>query len=192
MGGAGGTSLRDQSGALAKAMSGKGVPGTSVFAQPGSEGSAVGSLSALGAGPGLGGVDEEGAMLPDDDENGPAMGVRSHIVNGGHAHAHAHGHSHRFGLVGKICTTASMAMGGPMGQLLGFDRFTKGKAVKGLTSRGGNPFDMGVIVVSRVSVRWSLVLAFDWGYLPDGFFFFFKTTRIELSRFLDKRWRSRC
>ncbi|THV03552.1 palmitoyltransferase AKR1 [Dendrothele bispora CBS 962.96] len=53
-------------------------------------------------------------------------------------HGHQHGHSH--GCCG-IC-----GGGGFLMNLLGFDRFTKGKAVDGLAraSKASNPFDMGV------------------------------------------------
>jgi palmitoyltransferase len=176
MGGKGGTSLRDQSGAIARAMTaGRGVqgtPGASVFAGA----TAQGSLAALGAGPGPSGAEEDGLVLPD---NGAAPIARSH---GGGKHA-GHGHSHRFGLIGKVCATASRAMGGPVGQLLGFDRFTKGKAVKGLTSHGGNPFDLGVAGVSRMM-----------GSFRRGFIKLIGLLHCyaELSRLLDCGWSTRC
>lgn len=144
MGGRGGTSLRDQSGALAKMQEQRvvPVPGQSIF---GEQASAQGSLAAIGAGAGPSGGDEDGLVLP--DSNGLPIAAKH-----GHGHGHGHGgsgHHHRFGLLGKCCSSASMALGGPLGQLLGFDRFTKGKAVKGLTTSGGNPFDLGVLVVRR-------------------------------------------
>ncbi len=147
MGGRGGTSLRDQSSALAKMQAQGGaagrivpVPGQSIFGAPAS---AQGSLAAIGAGAGPSGGDEDGLVLPDSD--GLPVAAK-------HSHGHGHGgggrgHHHRFGLLGKCCATMSLALGGPVGQLLGFDRFTRGKAVKGLTASGGNPFNMGLLMV---------------------------------------------
>ncbi|KAI0263246.1 ankyrin [Gloeopeniophorella convolvens] len=55
----------------------------------------------------------------------------------GHAHAHGHGHAHQHG---GGCT-------GFLLQLLGFDRFTSGKAANGLARAGhaANPFNVGFV-----------------------------------------------
>jgi hypothetical protein len=69
------------------------------------------------------------------------------------AGGHGHSHHHRCGIVGRICSTALHACtGGPMLQLLGLDRFTKGKAMTGMRKAGpggaaSNPFSMGVVGV---------------------------------------------
>ncbi|KII90100.1 hypothetical protein PLICRDRAFT_579390 [Plicaturopsis crispa FD-325 SS-3] len=72
------------------------------------------------------------------------MGGRGGAVSGqmGHRHQHAPaaegGHAHKH---------AAGCGGGFLMNLLGFDRFTKGKAVNGLARAGkaANPFDMGVV-----------------------------------------------
>lgn len=147
MGGRGGSSLREQTGAMAQLMARQGQ-------QP----------SVLGAGPGQSGAEEEGEILS-STQSGDSVGVGGIPVggtNGAHVHGpgckHGHGHSahhHRFGIVGRICSTALHACtGGPMLQLLGLDRFTKGKAMSGMRKSGqggagSNPFSLGVVGVSR-------------------------------------------
>ncbi|KAI5454987.1 palmitoyltransferase akr1 [Naganishia albida] len=143
MGGRGGSSLREQTGAMAQLMARQGQ-------QP----------SVLGAGPGQSGAEEEGEILS-STQSGDSVGVGAIPVggtNGAHVHGpgckHGHGHSahhHRFGIVGRICSTALHACtGGPMLQLLGLDRFTKGKAMSGMRKSGqggagSNPFSLGIV-----------------------------------------------
>lgn len=64
-------------------------------------------------------------------------------------HKHAHG---RCGLPGRICGALWMKITGPLMRLLGFDRFTKGKAVSGMARarRDQNPFDLGIVKVSHL------------------------------------------
>jgi hypothetical protein len=103
MGGRGGQSLRDQSGAMKQA-------------------------AAIGAGMGPSGASEEGVMP--GDSNGDCQ-------HGGKKHNHG---------VGACCSKLCA----PVMQVLGLDRFTKGKAVSGMAraGRGQNPFDLGVRQVS--------------------------------------------
>ncbi|KAF8310232.1 DHHC palmitoyltransferase-domain-containing protein [Cantharellus anzutake] len=58
----------------------------------------------------------------------------------GHLHAHAHGHGHRHSHGGAGCWNFLL-------NVLGFDRFTRGKAANGLARAGKapNPFDAGII-----------------------------------------------
>lgn len=62
---------------------------------------------------------------------------------------HKHGHG-RCGVPGPICSALWMKITGPLFRLLGFDRFTKGKAVSGMARarRDQNPFDLGLVKVS--------------------------------------------
>lgn len=103
MGGRGGQSLRDQSGAMKQAV-------------------------AIGAGMGPSGAGEEGVV------SGDPHGECQH---GGKKHNHGIG-----ACCSKLCAPAM--------QVLGLDRFTKGKAVSGMAraGRGQNPFDLGVRQVS--------------------------------------------
>lgn len=57
------------------------------------------------------------------------------------AHSHGHHHGHQHGGGGGICGRA----GGLIMSVLGFDRFTKYKAVDGLAraAKAPNPFDLG-------------------------------------------------
>lgn len=155
MGGRGGSSLRDQNGAVSKLMASRSV-GT---------GQASGQLSVVGAGPGQSGADEIGEIEVDNvegDAEGVGMlpvtqaGLASQQAFGGgqgpgHSHRHGGQHHHRFGIIGRFCTTAlNMCTNGPMLQLLGLDRFTKGRAIQGLRQSGGgsNPFNIGIVGVS--------------------------------------------
>lgn len=65
-----------------------------------------------------------------------------------------HKHSGRCGLPGRICGALWMKITGPLFRLLGFDRFTKGKAVSGMARarRDQNPFDLGLVKVSPSSL----------------------------------------
>ena len=120
MGGRGGQSLRDQSGAMRQAMT-------------------------VGAGVGPMGASED-AMA----ENG-AAGPEGNVLAGpGHSHkagGHGHGHSHG---IGRFCGALWKGISGQLMQILGLDRFTKGKALGGMkrAGRDQNPFDMGLVQVS--------------------------------------------
>lgn len=151
MGGRGGSSLREQTGAMAQLMVRQGQ-------QP----------SVLGAGPGQSGAEEVGELLS-YTESGDSTGEGA-IPIGGTNDSHVHGpgckhhgqghvtHHHRFGTVGRICSTALHACtGGPMLQLLGLDRFTKGKAMSGMRKAGqggagANPFSLGIVGVSTTDL----------------------------------------
>lgn len=113
MGGRGGSSLRDQTGAMRQAM-------------------------AVGAGVGPSGAGEEGVGGP----AGPDGNLR---VSTGHSHGHGHSHG-IVAVCGALCKKAT----GPCLQVVGLDRFTKGKALGGMkrAGRGQNPFDLGVVKVS--------------------------------------------
>ncbi|KAK7448470.1 palmitoyltransferase akr1 [Stygiomarasmius scandens] len=78
---------------------------------------------------GAGGDTEDSSLM------GNADGDATPSAPGGHNHAHSHG-----------CCCGLCGGGGFLMNLLGFDRFTKGKAVDGLTraSKASNPFDLGV------------------------------------------------
>lgn len=128
MGGRGGQSLRDQSGAMLK------------------------QASAVGAGIGMSGAGEEAAG-PADAEAGPE-GNALLPPPGGHVHGpqcrhgnHARGHSHG---VMHICGALWKTLTGPLMTILGLDRFTKGKALGGMKKAGRdqNPFDMGIVKVN--------------------------------------------
>ncbi|CDZ96517.1 palmitoyltransferase akr1 [Phaffia rhodozyma] len=123
MGGRGGSSLRDQSGAVGVGLGGR---------TGGPEG--LGGPGDLGMGIDPTGVDEP-TVSGEETGDGSTL---PHV----HAHAHGHAHGHRHGILG--------CMGGGwrfMLQILGLDRFTKGKAAKGLrmAGRDANPFDQGII-----------------------------------------------
>lgn len=161
MGGRGGSSLREQTGAIAQLMARQGQAPAQ-------------QASVLGAGPGQSGAEEVGEVLS-STEAGDAVGSGAFVVGGinePHAHGpgckhgsggHAHGHHHRCGIVGRICSTALHACtGGPMLQLLGLDRFTKGKAMTGMRKAGqggagSNPFNMGIVGVGLLVRIWTRV-----------------------------------
>ena len=132
MGGRGGQSLRDQSGAMRQAgMVGAGAgPGGAV------ENGAPGGLDGV--------VGPDGNMIsPDSHEQGHRHGQ-------GHEHGHGHGHHyHRSGVIG-CCVMVGKAVSGPLLNILGLDRFIKGKAMSGMAraGRGQNPFDLGFVQVS--------------------------------------------
>lgn len=73
-------------------------------------------------------------MLGVDTEDTALVGAAG---GSGSDNGFGHGHGHRHGLCG----------GGFLMNLLGFDRFTRGRAVNGLARAGkaSNPFDMGVL-----------------------------------------------
>ena len=95
----------------------------------------VSNLGRYGFMGGRGGSSLHGQMghrhlaLPSEDSTGSEGGL-----SGGHAHRHAHG----------MCAGCGS---GFLMSLLGFDRFTKGKAADGLAraAKAPNPFDLGII-----------------------------------------------
>ena len=138
MGGRGGTSLREQGGAMANHMQ---TP------HAGGHATSSATAEALGAGAGQSGAEEDGLAIPDAG-NGLAesttIGPRSGRVHPPHRHSHS--------FVGMVCGgLRRLCANGPLLQLLGLDRFTKGAAGRGMKlaqEQGGNPFDMGAIAVS--------------------------------------------
>ncbi|WVQ82594.1 palmitoyltransferase AKR1 [Cryptococcus sp. DSM 104549] len=132
MGGRGGQSLRDQSGAMKQA----GVIGAGV-GMGGAEEDAAGGESGSLAGP------EGNAILPPPATSGATSGP-------GHVHGpqcrHDGGHGHRHG-IGHFCSHLWKAATGPLMTILGLDRFTRGQALGGMkrAGRDQNPFDMGVV-----------------------------------------------
>ena len=120
MGGRGGQSLRDQSGAMRQA-------------------------TAIGAGVGPMGASENAAMSNGDGVAGP----EGNLLAGKPAHA-GHGYSHGFSF-GRCCGMLWKGVSGPLMQILGLDRFTKGKALGGMkrAGRDQNPFDLGLVQVSH-------------------------------------------
>lgn len=101
---------------------------------------------AIGAGVGPMGASED-AVVQDASlgRDGEALGPIG-------KHGHGHGHAHGPGPVGigRFCGAAGRAISGPLLQILGLDRFTKGKALGGMRRAGmdQNPFDMGLVKVS--------------------------------------------
>ncbi len=69
----------------------------------------------------------------DDEDDDPNLGHSHH-----HPHGHRHGHRHGHGATG--CWGFFL-------NVLGFDRFTKGKAADGFAraAKASNPFDIGII-----------------------------------------------
>ncbi|WWC67222.1 uncharacterized protein I206_101129 [Kwoniella pini CBS 10737] len=131
MGGRGGSSLRDQSGALK-----------------------ISQAVSIGAAPFPGGASEEAQGLPDASPDGtssfpPPPPPASGASNNGHVHGPEcnHGNAgHDHGIMG-ICKGLGKVISGPLMNILGLDRFTKGKALGGMKKAGKdqNPFDMGFI-----------------------------------------------
>ena len=125
MGGQGGQSLRDQSGAMKQA-------------------------AAIGAGAGPMGASED--AIGDDADFGPDGTARGQSHGPGFKHGHGHGHGHSRGLLGmgRVCIALGRTISGPLFRILGLDRFTKGKALGGMRKAGmdQNPFDMGIVKVS--------------------------------------------
>ncbi|ORY23544.1 DHHC palmitoyltransferase-domain-containing protein [Naematelia encephala] len=134
MGGRGGSSLRDQDGAMKQAV-------------------------AIGAGVGPTGSMEEAA-----GEDGMSFGPEGTHVHGPECkHGHGHGHSHGPLGIGRFCGAAWRATSGPMMQVLGLDRFTRGKAIGGMMRAGreGNPFDMGLVKVSNDKLGIEFILGIE-------------------------------
>lgn len=124
MGGRGGSSLRDQTGAMRQAM-------------------------AVGAGVGPTGAGEEGMS-----EIG-VTGPEGNLVNSAHVHGPECDHKSRVVPAGKALSTMLKKISAPCMQVLGLDRFTKGKALGGMkkAGRGQNPFDLGAIQVCLMRKR---------------------------------------
>ena len=127
MGGRGGQSLRDQSGAMKQA-------------------------SAVGAGVGPMAASEDAVGV--EASFGPD-GTAFATIQGG-KHNHGHGHSHQTLGLPRVCGVVGRLVGGPLFQILGLDRFTRGEALGGMRRAGmdQNPFDMGVV---KVEVKLRLV-----------------------------------
>lgn len=126
MGGRGGQSLRDQSGAMKQAA----VIGAGIGPSASIEESIGGDAAAFGV-PGPDGT----AQVPDAGNPPPPPHMRP-----AHAH-HQHGPAR--------CCQSMMA---PLLRILGLDLFTKGKAINGMARAGAgqNPFDMGLVRVSLI------------------------------------------
>ncbi|WVQ64390.1 uncharacterized protein L199_002556 [Kwoniella botswanensis] len=133
MGGRGGSSLRAQSGALSKPS----------------------QAFSVGAAPFPGGASEEAQGLPSAGPDGTSSfppppppssdDIPGHVHGPGCKHGEAgHGHSHG---IGAICKGLGKVISGPLMNILGLDRFTKGKALGGMKKAGRdqNPFDMGFV-----------------------------------------------
>ena len=135
MGGRGGQSLRDQSGALKQAT----AVGAGVGPMAAGE-EAVGGEATFGP--------DGTAIVP------PEAGGHVHGQNCKHGRA-AHRQSHGSMGIGRFCVAATRTMSGPLLQILGLDRFTKGKALGGMkrAGRDQNPFDMGFV---KVGLRFGL------------------------------------
>ncbi|KAG6826435.1 hypothetical protein H0H92_015809 [Tricholoma furcatifolium] len=98
-------------------------------------GGAGGRRMGAGAGGGTGDTDSEDTAL--------VGGSGSGSETPGHDHGHGHGHGSH-GRHSGVCAGCGT---GFFMSLLGFDRFTKGKAVDGLARAGSaaNPFDLGIV-----------------------------------------------
>lgn len=166
MGGRGGSSLREQAGALGR-MTGEWATNNQIRAPER-------DIVAVGAGVGQSGADEEGLVTMNGDATGdsptPVTASSAQARLGGQQHDHGHSHhnhNHRCGVVGHVCSgVLRYCTQGPMLQLLGLDRFTKGQAGRGLkmaADSGGNPFSMGVVAVSFMRPRF-LRLKLIWRY----------------------------
>ncbi|CAD6579436.1 MAG: palmitoyltransferase akr1 [Tremellales sp. Tagirdzhanova-0007] len=122
MGGQGGQSLRDQSGAMKQA-------------------------AAIGAGIGPMGASEDAIGV--GANFGPDGTARGQGLDPGFKHGHGHVHGHSRGLMGmgRVCIALGRTISGPLLRILGLDRFTKGKALGGMRRAGmdQNPFDMGLV-----------------------------------------------
>jgi hypothetical protein len=134
MGGRGGTSLRDQGGAVAQFHSHSSATASiRELVQP--------DIEALGAGPGQSGAEQDVLVASDSDATSPLESTHRHVhLRSWHKIPQA-----ACSQLLRFCTS------GPMMQLLGLDRFTRGQAGKGMklaAQPGGNPFDMGFITVS--------------------------------------------
>ncbi|WRT63294.1 uncharacterized protein IL334_000199 [Kwoniella shivajii] len=124
MGGRGGSSLRDQSGAL------KAAQALSIGAAPGQLGASEEAEGLPTAGP------DGNSFPPPPNSSGHVHGPECNHSEGGHSH----------GIKG-ICQGLGKVISGPLMNILGLDRFTKGKAIGGMKKAGKdqNPFDMGFV-----------------------------------------------
>ncbi|KAG7531769.1 hypothetical protein FFLO_04138 [Filobasidium floriforme] len=141
MGGRGGTSLREQGGAMA-ALHAHGAPSAN---RPEHELQA--DVIDIGAGPGQAGAEEEGLATSDSigvNESVP-FGTSTTRTDSRRLSPSRVSHNPCVALAGgalRYCAN------GPLLQLLGLDRFTKGAAGRGMRlaeEGGGNPFDMGIV-----------------------------------------------
>ncbi|WVO16059.1 palmitoyltransferase AKR1 [Cryptococcus depauperatus] len=124
MGGRGGQSLRDQSGAMKRVASiGASIGMEGVVSEP--SGSTFGENEA-----------EENVLLPQ---------VGGH-VHGPQCRHGAHGHGQQ-NIILHICGHLWTMLTGPLLNVLGLDRFTRGQALGGMrrAGRDQNPFDMGML-----------------------------------------------
>ncbi|WWD22776.1 palmitoyltransferase AKR1 [Kwoniella shandongensis] len=131
MGGRGGQSLRDQSGAMKQALAvGAGI------GPSGAEEEARGDESA--------GPDGNFVLPPPGGAPPPPSGVGGHVHGPECRHGSGGGHSHG---IGHVCAAFGKMLSGPLMNILGLDRFTKGKALGGMkrAGRDQNPFDMGLV-----------------------------------------------
>jgi hypothetical protein len=144
MGGRGGTSLREQGGAMA-ALHVHGAPFTG---RP--EHGPQADITDLGAGPGQAGAEEEGLATSDP------TGVNESIPFGTSSTRTASTQLVPPRVSRNPCVALAggairYCANGTLLQLLGLDRFTKGAAGRGMRlaeEGGGNPFDMGIVTVS--------------------------------------------
>jgi hypothetical protein len=144
MGGRGGTSLREQGGAMA-ALHAHGAPSAN---RPEHELQA--DVIDIGAGPGQAGAEEEGLATSD------SIGVNESVPFGTsttrtHSRQPVPLHVSRNPCMALAGGALRYCANGPLLQLLGLDRFTKGAAGRGMRlaeEGGGNPFDMGIVTVS--------------------------------------------
>jgi hypothetical protein len=164
MGGRGGTSLREQSGALANHLqtSHNGVPPDGQRTSP--------EVDVLGAGAGQSGAEEDGLMMSNDEHERIAntTTTRRGLVTNSTAAEHTHRSQGRWKTLSSALSR--LCMNGALLQLLGLDRFTKGAAGRGMKlaqERGSNPFDMGGVAVSTFhSLLRYLHLGFMLNQLP--------------------------
>ncbi|WWC85410.1 uncharacterized protein L201_000273 [Kwoniella dendrophila CBS 6074] len=136
MGGRGGTSLRDQSGAM---KAGSFSQALSVGAAPFPGGASEEAEGLFNAGP-------DGNSISFPPPPPPTSAGDGHVHGPGCKHENGGGHNHSHGILG-ICKGLGKVISGPLMNILGLDRFTKGKALGGMKKAGKdqNPFDMGFI-----------------------------------------------
>lgn len=145
MGGRGGTSLREQGGAMTLH-----THGTS----PGSHdhGSQDG-VANLGAGPGQAGAEEDGLIVATTSSGNESVPFGSDTTRS--TSSLSRPSATRNPCSAMLTNAVRYCGNGPLLQILGLDRFTKGAAGRGMKlaeAGGGNPFDMGIITVSTDSI----------------------------------------
>ena len=146
MGGRGGTSLREQGGAMTLHTQG------SSSGMLHNHGRQV-NITDLGAGPGQAGAEEAGLIAPESSDNSTPVPFGGHNTGSTEAQAAlpARQHASNNPCVALVRGAMRYCSNGPLLQLLGLDRFTKGAAGRGMKlaeAGGGNPFDMGIVTVS--------------------------------------------